>query len=103
MMASTRACPRWGRSRNEGGGVATHSATTGHIGVRPGHVRCKTCELQTGIGWEAHSSARCVRRRPLAVVATSSAAAGVFLVRVKVGLPSPVAALTYVWRDGKFY
>ena len=73
---------------NEGGGVATHSATTGHIGVRPGHVRCKTCELKTGIEWEAHSSARCVRRRPLAVEATSSAAAGVSLVHVKVGLPT---------------
>ena len=45
VTTSTRACPRWGRSRNEGGGVALHSATTGHIGARPGHVRCKACEL----------------------------------------------------------
>ena len=32
-MSSTRACPRWGRFHNEGGGVATNSTTTGHIGV----------------------------------------------------------------------
>ena len=88
---------------NEGGGVATHSATTGNIGVRPGRDRFKTCEFYTGIEWEAHSSARCVRMKPQAVMATSVAAAGVSLVHVKAGLPSPVAALTYTGRDGKFY
>ena len=45
VMTSIRACPRWGRSRNEGGGVATHSATTEHIGVRSGHVCCKMYKL----------------------------------------------------------
>ena len=71
-----------------------HSATTGHIGIRPGHIRCKTCELQKGIEWETHSSARCMRMIPLAVKTTSSATVGTHLVQVKVGLPSPVEAQT---------